>query len=114
VSGDGATIAASILAPRTVVPEAQHRGVGRALIHAGIAALTALDLGLVFVLGHTGYDPREGFRPALPLGPRPPYTIDPAVADAWMVHATRPGLLGAAKGSVRCANALMRPELWRE
>ena len=51
VSGDGATVAASILAPLAVVPEAQRRGVGQALIHAGIAALTALDVGLVFVLG---------------------------------------------------------------
>ena len=114
VSGDGATVAASILAPLAVVPEAQRRGVGQTLIHAGIAALTALDVGLVFVLGHTDYYPRAGFRPALPLGLRPPYNIDPAVADAWMVRATRPRLLGAVKGRVRCAKALMRPELWRE
>ena len=110
----GATTAASILAPLAVAPQAQRRGVGLALIHTGIAALTALDVGLVFVLGHTGYYPRAGFRPALPLGLRPPYDIDPAVADAWMVRATRPGLLGAVQGTVRCAAALMRPELWRE
>jgi predicted N-acetyltransferase YhbS len=27
--------------------------------------LTALEVGLVFVLGHIGYYPRAGFRPAL-------------------------------------------------
>jgi antitoxin HigA-1 len=45
---------------------------------------------------------------------RAPYAIDSAVADAWMVHATRPGLLGAVHGRVQCADALMHPALWRE
>jgi putative acetyltransferase len=114
VHSDGAQVPASILAPLAVIPEAQGRGVGRALIDAGIDALTALDIGLVFVLGHIDYYPRAGFRPALPLGLRAPYEIDPAVADAWMVRETRPGLLGAVKGTVRCAGTLMQPELWRE
>ena len=114
VNGDGATAPASILAPLAVVPEAQRRGVGQALIHAGIAELAALGIELVFVLGHIGYYPRAGFSPALPFGLRPPYAIDPAVADAWMVRELRPGILGAVRGSVRCADALMRPELWRE
>lgn len=112
--GNGPPVAASILAPLAVVPEMQRRGVGQALIRAGIAALTALDVELVFVLGHIAYYPRAGFRPALPFGLRPPYEIDPSVADAWMVRETRPGLLGTVRGTVHCANALMHPELWRE
>jgi putative acetyltransferase len=114
VRGDGVLVPASILAPLAVVPGAQRRGVGQALIRAGIEALKALDLGLVFVLGHIDYYPRAGFRPALPLGLRAPYDIDPAVADAWMVRETRPGLLGAVRGTVRCADTFMHPELWRE
>jgi len=114
VHGDGVIVPASILAPLAVVPEAQRRGIGQALVRAGIEALTALDVGLVFVLGHIDYYPRAGFRPALPLGLRAPYAIDPAVADAWMVQETRPGLLGTVQGTVRCAEALMHPELWRE
>jgi hypothetical protein len=31
-----------------------------------------------------------------------------------MVHEARPGLLGAVRGTVRCADALMHPALWRE
>jgi predicted N-acetyltransferase YhbS len=69
---------------------------------------------LVFVLGHIGYYPRAGFGPALPFGRYPPCAIDPAVADAWMVRELRPGILGAVRGSVRCADALMRHEPWRE
>ena len=114
VIGDGITVPASILAPLAVAPEAQRGGVGQALIRAGITALTKLDVELVFVLGHIDYYPRTGFRPALPFGLRPPHEIDPAVADAWMVRETRPGLLGAIRGTVHCADALMQPELWRE
>jgi putative acetyltransferase len=111
---DHAVVPASLLAPLAVVPEAQRRGVGLALIRAGLEALTALDVGLVFVLGHVDYYPRAGFRPALPLGLRAPYAIDPAVADAWMVLETRPGLLGAVRGTVQCADALVNPALWQE
>jgi putative acetyltransferase len=111
---DDAAVPASLLAPLAVVPEAQRRGVGLALIRAGVEALAALDVGLVFVLGHIDYYPRAGFRPALPLGLRAPYAIDPGVADAWMVRETRPGLLGAVRGTVQCADALMHPALWRE
>ena len=114
VIGDDAVVPASLLAPLAVVPAAQRRGVGLALIGAGVEALAALDVGLVFVLGHIDYYPRAGFRPALPLGLRAPYAIDPAVADAWMVRETRPGLLGAVRGTVQCADALMHPALWRE
>ena len=114
VIGDDAVVPASLLAPLAVVPAAQRRGVGLALIDAGVEALAALDVGLVFVLGHIDYYPRAGFRPALPLGLRAPYAIDPAVADAWMVRETRPGLLGVIRGTVQCADALMHPALWRE
>jgi putative acetyltransferase len=84
------------------------------LIDAGIDALTSLDIGLVFVLGHIDYYPRGGFRPALPLGLCAPYEIDPEVADAWMVREVRGGLIGTVRGTVRCAETLMHPELWRE
>ena len=114
VVADGARVPASILAPLAVVPEAQRHGVGRALIDAGIDALTSLDIGLAFVLGHIDCYPRAGFRPALPLGLCAPYEIDPAVADAWMVREVRGGLIGTVRGTVRCAESLMHPELWRE
>ncbi|MFY9976321.1 MAG: N-acetyltransferase [Chromatiaceae bacterium] len=114
VTGEGTAPRASILAPLAVIPEVQRQGVGLALIEAGIEALGALDVSLAFVLGHIGYYPRAGFRPALPFGLDPPYGIDPAVSDAWMVREIRPGTLGSVRGTVRCADALMHPELWRE
>jgi len=110
----GGDVEATILAPLAVAPSAQRRGVGQALGRAGIDRATELGIGLVFVLGHIDYYPRLGFTPAAPLGLRAPYPIDPAVADAWMVLATRPGLLGEVRGTIRCADALMHPEMWAE
>ena len=41
-----------ILAPLAVVPEFQKKGVGGALIQKGLAFLSKVNIGLVFVLGH--------------------------------------------------------------
>jgi putative acetyltransferase len=68
----------------------------------------------VFVLGHPEYYPRFGFRPAGALGMDAPYPIPERHADAWMVQALRPGLLGQVRGTVRCADTLNDPRHWRE
>lgn len=106
------SVTVSILAPLAVVPARQGRGVGGCLIEEGIARLARVGTGLVFVLGHPGYYPRHGFTPALPLGLAAPYEIAPP--EAWMVRALRPRLLGEILGAVKCAEALERPEHWRE
>jgi putative acetyltransferase len=66
VDGDGP--AAMGLAPVAVEPNTQNRGVGSALVRAGLKECAARDVGLVFVLGHSEYYPRFGFRPAFDLG----------------------------------------------
>lgn len=114
VETPGGEVDATILAPLAVAPAAQGTGIGQALSSEGIRIAEDLGIGLVFVLGHIGYYPRLGFRPAGPRGLVAPYPIDPAVADAWMVLETRPGLLGSVTGMVRCADAMMHPEMWRE
>ncbi|NTU70528.1 MAG: N-acetyltransferase [Coriobacteriia bacterium] len=114
IDGSGAGVEATVLAPLAVAPAAQGTGVGGALARAGIAAATERGIELVFVLGHIDYYPRFGFAPALKLGLRAPYPIDPAVEAAWMVLETRPGLLGTVRGNVVCADAMMHPEMWRE
>lgn len=112
---DGAPeVESAILAPLAVAPAAQRRGVGGALIAEGLRILKERGVGLVFVLGHPGYYPRHGFAPAGRQGLQAPYAIPEEAAEAWMVQALRPGLLGAVTGTLRCADALMRPEHWRE
>ena len=109
---DAASVA--ILAPLAVVPDAQRRGVGSRLIARGLQILSGRGVDLVFVLGHPGYYPRHGFEPAGRLGFAAPFPIPGEDADAWMVQALRPGVIGAVRGTVGCADSLNKPELWRE
>lgn len=116
VDGEGSecTISAAILAPLAVVPLAQGKGVGGKLIEEGLRLLKERGVELVFVLGHPGYYPRHGFRPAGVLGFEAPYPIPEKHAAAWMVQELRPGVIGGITGRVACADALDRPEHWRE
>ena len=58
------------LGPIAVRPDLQRHGIGSQLILAGFEMLAAQDYDLIFLLGHTTYYPRFGFRPAKPLGVR--------------------------------------------
>lgn len=114
IEGAPGAARAAILAPLAVVPETQGQGVGGRLVEHGLSVLRERGVGLLFVLGHPAYYPRHGFEPALPHGLLPPFPIPPEHADAWMVRALREGLLGEVRGRVVCADAMNRPEYWRE
>ena len=107
-------LSVSLLAPLAVLPRAQGKGVGQALILEGLSRLSAWRVDLVFVLGHPGYYPKAGFTPAGVHGLTAPYPIPKKDAGAWMVQDLRTGLLGRVQGRVQCARALDRPEHWRE
>jgi putative acetyltransferase len=102
----------SILAPLAVVPDAQRKGVGGGLIASGVERLRGSGVELVFVLGHPEYYPRHAFVPAFPTGFQAPYPISPE--NAWMVRELRQGVLASVQGTVVCADAMNKPEYWRE
>ncbi|MBW2257765.1 MAG: N-acetyltransferase [Deltaproteobacteria bacterium] len=105
---------AMLLAPVAVVPGHQKRGIGGALIEEALRLAGGMGVGLVFVLGHPTYYPRHGFEPAGRLGLETTFPIPEKNADAWMVQALVPGLLGSIRGRVACADVLNKPEYWRE
>ena len=114
VSQPDKDIPAAILAPLAVHPDYQSKGIGGQLIRTGLEAMVRQGAELVFVLGHPGYYPRYGFRPAGVLGFQAPYLIAAENADAWMVQALQPDVLGSVRGTVSCAEALRDPEYWIE
>ncbi len=107
-------VSVSLLAPLAVVPKFQRQGIGGALIKKGLELLSKQDAGLVFVLGHPTYYPRYGFTPAGKLGFEAPYPIPEKDANAWMVQALKPNIIGFVYGKLSCSNALNKPEYWRE
>ena len=64
--------------------------------------------------GHPEYYLKYGFTPATILGLEAPYPIPEKVADAWMVHALHPNVIGTVSGKVICCDALNKPEHWQE
>jgi len=108
------TASIAILAPLAIVPDSQKQGIGGKLIEKGLHRLSISGIDLVFVLGHPDYYPRHGFKPAGRLGFEAPYPIPDEHADAWMVQALRPNVIGSVGGKVICADALNKPEYWRE
>lgn len=110
VEPDPARRRASILAPLAVAPAAQGRGVGGALVRAGLARLDADGIDLVFVLGDPAYYGRFGFRPARDAGLAAPHPLAPEYAAAWMVRA---GGDAGPPGRVRCSDVLEAPRHWQ-
>jgi len=52
------------LAPMSVLPSMQRRGIGTLLVKEGLRILEEEGCPFVIVLGHPGYYPRFGFQPA--------------------------------------------------
>lgn len=89
------------LAPCSVLPDHQRRGVGTAVIRAALEAARDRGETLVVVLGHPDYYPRLGFTRASDFGVRVPFEVPD---EALMVLA-----LGSSAtvptGTVRYAEA---------
>ena len=64
------------LAPLSVLPEYQNRGIGLSLIKQG--HMTARELGYeyVVVLGHSRYYPKAGYVPASQYGIKAPFEVE--------------------------------------
>lgn len=86
------------LAPVAVAPEQQNRGIGSLLVREGLERCREIDEPLVFVLGHTTYYPRFGFRVAHEHGL---YYREPGPNPAFMFTELEPGALAGRSGQVR-------------
>jgi putative acetyltransferase len=85
------------LGPMAVLPAYQQQGIGSRLIEAGLEALREQGQSLVFVLGHSDYYPRFGFRPTRPYGIRCEFDVPD---DVFMVVTLRDGALSGRRGTV--------------
>ena len=89
------------LGPIAVRRASQRRGIGSALVQAGLAACRALEHDVVVVLGHPGFYPRFGFVPGRAAGVMTEY---PVPDEAFMVAELTPGALRNRRGVVYYAS----------
>ena len=86
------------LAPMAVAPEHQRRGIGSALVKAGLERCKQLGTDAVVVLGHPEFYPRFGFQPSVRFGIRSEYE---APEEAFMLIELRPDSLREVSGTVK-------------
>ena len=85
------------LAPMAVTPGQQRRGIGGALIHAGLDACRVRRIAAVVVLGHPAYYPKFSFVPAARYGIDCDYQVP---EEAFMLQELIPGALSGAHGRI--------------
>ncbi|MGQ0581085.1 MAG: GNAT family N-acetyltransferase [Reyranella sp.] len=88
-------IRALALAPMSVQPGQQRRGIGSALVRAGLGIAQARDWQAVFVLGHPDFYPRFGFSAALARPFKAPFS-----GEAFMALDLEPEALAGSDGRV--------------
>jgi putative acetyltransferase len=92
---DRHSVPALALAPMAVRPDRQRRGIGSALVRAGLDLARERDWRAVIVLGHKSYYPRFGFSAALARPLKAAFS-----GDAFMALELAPGALQGKQGRV--------------
>ena len=95
-----AVIAGSVqlaLAPLSVLPEYQRRGVGSALIREGHRRARELGYGYSIVLGSETYYPRMGYVPAKNFGIVPPFAVADENFMACKLREDAPAISGVVQ-----------------
>ncbi|MGH8607986.1 MAG: GNAT family N-acetyltransferase [Gammaproteobacteria bacterium] len=85
------------LAPMAVMPEYQRKGIGSALVRAGLDRCKQLGFGAVVALGHSKYYPRFGYSPSARFGIGCEYEVP---EEVFMVLELLPGYLRGASGTI--------------
>ena len=85
------------LAPMAVEPEHQDKGIGSALVRAGLEQCKQIGFGAVVVLGHPEYYPRFGFAPSTRFGIGCEFEVP---EEAFMLLELHPGYLHGVSGKV--------------
>ena len=88
------------MAPVSVLPDFQNKGIGMALIRRGLDKATELGFTSVIVLGHEHYYPKFGFSPAEKWNIHCPFDVP---SSFFMALELQPGSLNDISGMVEYA-----------
>jgi len=90
------------LGPMAINPAHQRRGIGSALVRAGLAQSQELGFGAVVVLGRPGFYPRFGFSTSDHFDIDCEYEVP---ADTFMVVELKPDFLRGVSGTIKYHSA---------
>lgn len=90
------------LGPMAVASEHQRKGIGSALVCAGLERCKQLGFGAAVVLGHPEYYPRFGFSPSARFGIVCEYEVP---EEVFMAMELQPGYLHGARGIIKYHSA---------
>lgn len=86
------------LAPMAIDAKYQRKGIGSALVRAGLEQCKEIDFNTVVVLGHPEYYPRFGFKPSSQSGIKCEYDVP---EDVFMVMELQQGYLHGMSGIIK-------------
>ncbi|PPA71107.1 GNAT family N-acetyltransferase [Jeotgalibacillus proteolyticus] len=92
------------LAPVSVLPEYQKKGIGSQLINAALLKAKEAGFQSVIVLGHESYYPKFGFKPARLWNIKPPFEVPD---EAFMAIELMEGALENVEGIVQYSEAFL-------
>ena len=99
----------ALLGPLAVSPVHQRRGVGGALVRAGLQRLELEHVDRVFVLGDPAYYGRFGFQPGAPV--MPPHPLPVEWQNAWQSLSLAGSDLSRT-GRLDLPDQWLEPSLW--
>lgn len=105
----GSDARCALLGPLAVTPDHQQRGVGSALVRAGLQRLEDAGVSQVLVLGDPAYYGRCGFAPEPHV--EPPYSLPAEWTGAWQSKQLGTGT-APPRGRLMLPRTWLRPALW--
>ncbi len=101
ISNDNQLAKSLALAPVSVLPEYQNKGIGRSLILEALKIAKELGYNSVIVLGHPKYYPKFGFKKASLWGIKAPFEVP---EEAFMAVELQEAALENVSGIVEYSN----------
>jgi len=98
IENEGKKEPSLVLAPVSVLPEFQNKGIGSQLILAGHQKSKELGYESVILVGHPQYYPRFGYKPCSTWGIKAPFDLPSD--DVFMAYELIDGALNEVSGTV--------------